>query len=117
LKRTLSEILSFADEVGIRVTEKEDLMTRGNLAPLSPNEETTLRRVALGISKAAHLPKRDIDRLKALSLSEDKDGGLRLTTTGRERYRSLPKAAAVDPADSSDDPISTLVRFMSKARS
>ena len=92
-------------------------MTCGNLAPLSPNEETTLRRVALGISKAAHLPKRDIDRLKALSLIEDKDGGLRLTTTGRERYRSLPKAAAVDPADSSDDPISTLVRFMSKARS
>ena len=106
-----------ADEVGFRATETEELMTRANLAPLSPNEETTLRRVYLRISKAAHLPKRDIDRLKALSLIEEKDGGLRLTTTGRERYRNLPKAAAIDPADSSDDPISTLVRFMSKARS
>ena len=75
-------------------------MTRGNLAPLSLNEETTLRRVALGISNAAHLRKRDIDRLTALSLIEEKDGGVRLTTTGLERYRTLPKGVAMGAADS-----------------
>jgi hypothetical protein len=91
-------------------------MTRANLAPLSPYEETTLRRVALGISKAAHLSKRDVDRLKALALIEEKDGGLGLTPPGRERYLALPKSAAIDPADSSDEPASRLAKFMSKTR-
>ena len=31
-------------------------MTRGSLAPISANEEVTLRRVALGISGAANFP-------------------------------------------------------------
>ena len=35
-------------------------MARGRTAPLSPNEEVSLRRVALGISQPADLPGRDI---------------------------------------------------------
>ena len=48
-------------------------MARGSVAPLSANEETTLRRVALGVSKAASLSKLDVERLRALVLIEDKD--------------------------------------------
>ena len=91
-------------------------MTRGSLAPLSANEEVTLRRVALGITKAANLSELDIKRLRALSLIEDNAGGLRLTPTGRERYLALPKSAAVDQADSPDDPVAKLAAYMTKAR-
>ena len=91
-------------------------MTRGSLAPLSANEEVTLRRVALGITKAADLSELDIRRLKALSLIEDNGGGLRLTPTGRERNLALPKAANVDPAESPDDPVAKLAAYMTKAR-
>jgi hypothetical protein len=91
-------------------------MTRGNLAPLSANEEVTLRRVALGITKAADLSDLDIKRLKALSLIEDNGGRPRLTPTGRERYLRLPKSAAVDQADSPDDPVAKLAAYMTKAR-
>lgn len=62
---------------------------RGLLAPLSPNEEVTRRRVAIGIATPARLSERD---LKALSLIEEHGGGLRLTP--RERYLALPKSAA-----------------------
>jgi hypothetical protein len=41
-------------------------MARGSEAPLGANEETTLRRVALGASKAASLSKLYVERLKAL---------------------------------------------------
>jgi hypothetical protein len=44
---------------------------RGLLAPLSPNEEVTLRRVALGIARPADLPGKDVKRLKALALVEE----------------------------------------------
>jgi hypothetical protein len=91
-------------------------MTRGSLAPLSANEEVTLRRVALGITKAASLSILDIKRLRALALIEDNDGGLRLTPAGRERYLALPKSAAVDQSDSSDDPVAKLAAYMAKAR-
>jgi hypothetical protein len=91
-------------------------MTRGSLAPLSANEEVTLRRVALGIAKAANLSELDIKRLRALSLIEENDGSLRLTPTGRERYLALPKSAAVDQSASPDDFVSKLVSYMTKAR-
>ena len=41
------EIINAPEFVG-STWEKEDLMTRAS-APLSPHEETTLRRVALGV--------------------------------------------------------------------
>jgi hypothetical protein len=91
-------------------------MARGSVAPLSANEETTLRRVALGVSKAASLSKLDVERLRALVLIEDKDGELRLTAAGRERYLALPRAVPIDRSDVSEDPASRLARFMTEER-
>ena len=91
-------------------------MTRGSLAPLSSNEETTLRRVALGVSKAATLPKLDVARLTALALVEEKDGELRLTGVGRGRYLGLPRNVAVDQSSSPADLISRLAKLMSELR-
>ena len=65
-------------------------MARGRTAQLSPNEEVSLRRVAIGIAQPADLPARDIAQLMALSLIEEHGAGLRLTSLGRERYLSLP---------------------------
>jgi hypothetical protein len=63
-------------------------MERGLLAPLSPNEQTTLRRVANGISKPKHLRTASIARLKLLALVEEHDGRIRLTSLGSRRWRS-----------------------------
>ena len=63
---------------------------RGLPAPLSPNEEVTRRRVAIGIATPARLSERD---LKALSLIEEHGGGLRLTSRALSRTpkeRRLP---------------------------
>jgi hypothetical protein len=98
------------------VEEKEEPMTRGKLAPLSPHEEGTLRRIALEITQAPHLSKSDIKRLKALSLIEENGGGLGLTPMGRERCLSLATSAAVDPSHSPDEFVSKLAEFMTKAR-
>ena len=46
-------------------------MERSLKAPLSPHEEGTLRRIALGISKPKHLPARDVDYLIRLGLVEE----------------------------------------------
>jgi hypothetical protein len=70
-------------------------MERGLIAPLSPHEEVTLRRIALGISKASQLPLRGVAYLIRLCLVADKEGRLSLTDIGRERYRALPKAAGM----------------------
>ena len=91
-------------------------MARGRLAPLSPNEEVTLRRVALGIAPAATLSKRDVERLKALLLIEEHDGGLRLRPLGRERYLALAKGSPFEQSDSPDEFVSKLAQFMSSAR-
>ena len=90
-------------------------MSRGRTAPLSPHEEVSLRRVALGISPPADLPTRDITRLKALSLIEEHGAGLRLTPLGHERYRALPNSGAIS-GDAPDEFISKMSEFMTKAR-
>jgi len=91
-------------------------MARRSLAPLSANEETTLRRVALGVSKRATLSKVDVERLELLALVEETGGDLRLTSTGRERYVALPKAIASDGSGSSEDLAARLTTFMSRMR-
>ena len=68
-------------------------MERGLLAQLSPHEEVTLRRIALGISKATLLPARDVAYLVRLRLVDEDDGRLSLTALGRERYQGLPRPA------------------------
>jgi hypothetical protein len=70
-------------------------MDRGLRAPLSPHEEVTLRRIALGISEAKHLPAHNVAYLIRLCLVAENEGRLSLTDIGRERYRALPKAAGM----------------------
>ncbi len=91
-------------------------MTCGSLAALSPNEETTLRRVALGVTKAATLSKPDLARLKALGLIEDRAGELALTSIGRDRYLALPRRITVDSLESPNDAVARLASFITKAR-
>ena len=74
-------------------------MERSALAPLSPNEEVTLRRIAIGIATASELRSRDVTRLIRLLLVEQRDGRIVLTDQGRARHRSLPKASAIDATD------------------
>ena len=61
-------------------------MDRGLRAPLSPNEEIALRRVACGsIDVAAH----HVQRLTTLALVESHGPGLRLTLAGVQRVELL----------------------------
>jgi hypothetical protein len=64
---------------------------RGILAPLSPHEEITLRRVALGFGARDRLPAPHVERLVNLALVEEVDGALRLTELGLQRYASLER--------------------------
>jgi hypothetical protein len=70
-------------------------MGRGLKAPLSPHEEVTFRRIALGISKAKLLPARDVAYLVRLRLVDENEGRLKLSDLGRERYQGLPNATAL----------------------
>jgi hypothetical protein len=63
-------------------------MERGLLAPLSPYEQTALRRVASGISKPKHLRAASVARLKLLALVEERAGDIRLTPLGTRRFRA-----------------------------
>lgn len=62
---------------------------RGALAPLSPREETMLRRIALGISLSPDLPQREVNRLKMLGFVCVANGALGLTPLGEQRYSEL----------------------------
>ena len=84
-------------------------MDRGLKAPLSPHEEVTLRRVALGISKAELLAARDVSHLIRLCLIDEKDGRLSLTALGRQRYQALPRPAARSAAG--EDEVDAVLRF------
>ena len=83
-------------------------MARGRTAPLSSNEEVTLRRIALGIFQAKHLPTRDVDYLVRLRLVDDDEGRLTLTDLGRERYQALPRAAAISDVTNTDETVTVL---------
>jgi hypothetical protein len=82
----------------IALPEQEDDMERGLLAPLSPNEESALRRVAHGISKPKHLRDTSIERLKLLALVEEQNGRIRLTELGAQRV-----AHGQNPGDKSSN--------------
>ena len=64
---------------------------RGLSAPLSPNEEVTLRRVARGPPALDNLPEKHLTRLEFLKLIEANHGGYKLTPLGRQRYEGLPR--------------------------
>jgi hypothetical protein len=90
-------------------------MDRGLKAPLSPHEEVSLRRVALGVAHPADLAGRDVDRLKSLLLIEEVNGGLRLTPLGKQRYLALPKNAGFDTS-APDEGLAKIAEFVTKAR-
>jgi hypothetical protein len=73
-------------------------MERGLRAPLSPHEEVSFRRVALGIWKAKLLPAGDVERLKA------------------KRYQVLPNITAVRQPEKPDAAVSKLATLIAKAR-
>jgi hypothetical protein len=91
-------------------------MERDLKAPLSPHEEVTLRRIGLGISEAKHLLARDVKRLKALSLIQERENHLRLTPTGRKRYQALANIAAVQQPEKPDEAVLKLATLIAKAR-
>ena len=64
---------------------------RGMLAQLSPHEEITLRRIALGFGERERLSHRHVERLEHLELIEEGDGLLRLTAIGLQRYAGLER--------------------------
>jgi hypothetical protein len=70
-------------------------MERGLKAPLSPNEEVTFRRIALGITKAKLLPTRDVAYLIRLRLVDENEGRLKPSDLVRERYQGPPNGAAM----------------------
>jgi hypothetical protein len=70
-------------------------------APLSPNEELTLRRIAR--SSTAILLPGAVMRLARLSLIEAHGSGYRLTSLGWQRYQALPQAARRAGVAETDD--------------
>ena len=64
---------------------------RGLRAPLSPREESALRRVAQGDARRQDLASEHLRRLALLELIQDIDGKLALTETGRQRIAPSPK--------------------------
>ena len=87
-------------------------MERGLRALLSPHEEVTFRRIALGIAEAKLFVQRDVAYLVRLGLVDETAGQLRLTDSGRERYQGLPNGAS--PSDEAD---AALRRHLLRARS
>ena len=77
-------------------------MARALNAPLSPHEEITLRRVALGVADPSRLPERDLRRLQHLMLVVQASGRPRLTALGRQRYRALPRAIEISDTAQGD---------------
>lgn len=62
--------------------------TRSIKAPLSPREELTLRRIAIGIVAIDELPADTVEHLRGFGLL---DAANHLTPAGQERYDSLPR--------------------------
>ena len=71
-------------------------MERGLHAPLSPNEELTLRRLYYGLLMPRQIPADHLRRFKSLALVEESGSRVQLTVLGRQRLEPLirPSRAA-----------------------
>ncbi|WP_020697410.1 hypothetical protein [Reyranella massiliensis] len=86
-------------------------MLRGQTAPLSPNEEIVLRRIALGVAQPEDLSIRHVRRLEDLALIRRNKTGLELTPLGWSRYEALPRATR--PTNGTGDPLTrALMQFL-----
>ncbi len=65
-------------------------MDRGLRAPLSLNEEITLRRVGWDIGKPHELIAGDVEHLSRLALIDRQGDRLVLTDLGRQRLAAMP---------------------------
>ncbi len=79
-------------------------MIRGLHAPLSPREEITFRRIALG-DDTSRPPEEHVRRLEQLKLIQRDQGLWSLTPLGRRRYDLLEKPPLLKPAP----PVSTQI--------
>jgi len=85
---------------------------RGLSAPLSPNEEVTLRRVAYGVVVAKTLHPAHLVRLKRLALIEDRDGALSITVMGQQRLAKSPVRRLDTAPVAVDDGVAALARVL-----
>ena len=89
-------------------------MNRSDAAPLSANEEITLRRVAYGQSDVAHLRAEDLVRLRSLALVTGTPRAPLLTTEGKARFDRLTKPAAMAEFNAQNELMATLGRLMAR---
>jgi hypothetical protein len=87
---------------------------RNDDAPLSANEEITLRRVAHGQSDVAHLRADDLARLRSLDLVAGNPRTPTLTAEGKARFDQLAKPAAMMGFNAQNEIIETLKRLMAR---
>ena len=87
-------------------------MDRGLVAPLSPNEEVTLRRVAYGVVVAKTLHPAHLARLKSLALIEDRDGTLSITAMGEQRLARTPVGRLDNAPIKIDSSVAALARAL-----
>ena len=90
-------------------------MTRGDrrAAPLSANEEVTLRRVAYGQSDVAHLRAADLVRLRALKLI-DGARACRRSRRRQARFDALAKPVAIAEFNAQNELVATMGRLMAR---
>jgi len=89
-------------------------MARGLEAPLSTNEEITLRRVAYGQSDATLLRGQDLERLRVLKLIVGSARAPTLTPEGKQRFDRLAKPAALASFNVENEMMATIGRMMAR---
>lgn len=85
---------------------------KGMLAPLSPNEEIALRRVALGFGDG--VARHHIRRLRSLDLIDGEEPSCRLTPLGRKRFEALPRPEKWVSDGTPDEIAAILSRFTTR---
>lgn len=85
-------------------------------APLSSDEEITLRRVAFGQSEVSSLRPQDLVRLRTLKLIEGSAGEPTLTAEGKRRFDALPKATAFTEFKPHDELLTAMTRLLEPRR-
>jgi hypothetical protein len=74
-------------------------MNRGLLAPLSPNEELALRRIAYGNARLRDTDRREVKHLMALNLIVSDEITVSITKLGLERLTHLPHLGTGESTD------------------